>query len=355
MIIAVDDYGNVRLDSKKAREKMNKAGLLVRNRFDAYDTLETREDLEMLYETLTSVKDQHGKSAVFTPYSLSCNLDFERMRQDDYIKYSYEPLTQTFEKLSIFQGKEYEGTWQLWQEGMSKGIFQPQFHGREHLNVKVLNEKLEYKDPEVLIALKNRSYTSITSTGYPTIGYTNAFAFYNKDEIQDFPNILTSGIKCFQEVFGFKPNSFTPPAQQFPKELESSLLDLGIENLDKPFYRSRHLGEGKFKKEFNFLGVNKATGLTDIVRNVVFEPCENRGFDWINYTFQQIEAAFNMGKAAIISSHRVNFCGHIDPKNREKGILALKELLKKVERKWPEIEFLNMESFGNLISGKNKD
>ena len=48
IVISVDDYGNVRLDSKKARERMNEAGLKVRSRFDAFDTLETREDLEML-------------------------------------------------------------------------------------------------------------------------------------------------------------------------------------------------------------------------------------------------------------------------------------------------------------------
>ena len=69
VVISVDDYGNVRLDSKKSRKNMDKAGLKVNSRFDAFDTLETKEDLEILYEVLSSVKDRNNKSAVFTAYS----------------------------------------------------------------------------------------------------------------------------------------------------------------------------------------------------------------------------------------------------------------------------------------------
>jgi len=52
LVFSVDDYGNVRLDSGKAREDLDRAGLKALSRFDAYDTLETREDLEMLFGVL---------------------------------------------------------------------------------------------------------------------------------------------------------------------------------------------------------------------------------------------------------------------------------------------------------------
>ena len=79
VVFSVDDYGNVRLDSLKAREKMKKAGLKLIGRFDLYDSLENKQDLELLYEVLGSVKDKNGNHAVFTPFSLPCNIDFERM------------------------------------------------------------------------------------------------------------------------------------------------------------------------------------------------------------------------------------------------------------------------------------
>src|SRR5699024_5940038 len=175
IVFSVDDYGNVRLDSKAARKELNKAGIPVISRFDAFDTLETKEDLEALYEVLTSAKDKNGNNAVFTPFALPCNINFEKMRETGYKKYYYELLPMTFEKLSIQQPSAYKGAWALLQEGIGKGLMVPLFHGREHLNLKALEEKLAVKDKEVLAALENRSYTSISSNGYKTISPMAAF------------------------------------------------------------------------------------------------------------------------------------------------------------------------------------
>jgi hypothetical protein len=72
--------------------------------------------------------------------------------------------------------------------------------------------------------------------------------------------------------------------------------------------------------------------------------------DWVSFTMKQIEAAFFWGKPAIISSHRVNFCGHIDPKNREKGITYLKNLLKQIQKKWPDVEFVGVDEIAVMYA-----
>ena len=118
VVISVDDYGNVRLDSSHARNEMDKAGLKALSRFDAYDTLETREDLEMLFETLSSVKDKNDNHAVFTPFALPCNIDFEEMEATNFEKYQYELLPETYKKLSAKDAIAYEGTWRIWEEGL---------------------------------------------------------------------------------------------------------------------------------------------------------------------------------------------------------------------------------------------
>jgi hypothetical protein len=64
---------------------------------------------------------------------------------------------------------------------------------------------------------------------------------------------------------------------------------------------------------------------------------------------QQIEAAFRWNRPAIISSHRVNFCGHIDPANRAKGLGDLRVLLKKIVEKWPDVEFMSAGELSDLI------
>ena len=41
LVFSVDDYGNVRLDSKIARDNLTKAGLQNKSYFDQYDSLES--------------------------------------------------------------------------------------------------------------------------------------------------------------------------------------------------------------------------------------------------------------------------------------------------------------------------
>jgi hypothetical protein len=118
VVISVDDYGNVRLDSKKAREAMDQAGIKAQNRFDRLDTLETRDDLDMLYDTLRSVKDKNGRHSVFTPFALPCNINFEKMEEEGFKEYHYELLPETYHKLSTQQPEEYKGAWDLWREGI---------------------------------------------------------------------------------------------------------------------------------------------------------------------------------------------------------------------------------------------
>jgi hypothetical protein len=293
------------------------------------------------------VQDKNGRNAVFTPFTVPCNINFERMAEEDFEQYWYEILPDTFAKLAKRDPKAYRGTWNLWQEGIDKGLMMPQFHGREHFNLKVFRQKLAQRDSEVLTALKNRSYTSISDSGVPHVGYTAAFAFEKKEDIKEFPSILQSGTDAFEDIFGFRSKCFTPPAQQFPASLEKTLTEYGIRHYDQPFTRRRHQGNGKYKREFNILKRDTHLGLNILVRNVVFEPTYDKNA--LKKALQQIKAAFFWNKPAIISSHRVNFCGHIDPANREKGLRALGQLLNEIVSRWPQVEFITADELGRII------
>ena len=331
---------------------MDKEGLKAHTIFDALDTLETREDLEMLFEALSSVKDKNGNHAVFTPFALPCNIDFEKMEENDYQQYSYELLPETYKKMETYDPKAYGKTWALWKEGIDKGLLKPQFHGREHLNLKVFEEKLAKRDKQLLVALKNRSYTSITDTGYSSIGYTAAFEFSKLEENNRFKEIITDGLNQFEKVYGYRSRHFNPPGGREHTNIHKYLKDSGIEYLDTPLVKVEHQGDGKYKKVLNYTGKKNHLGMTYQVRNVVFEPSQSRGFDWVDYSFKQVETAFFWKRPAIISSHRVNFCGHIDPKNREVGLTALRELLHRIVKRWPEVEFISADELGKIITNK---
>lgn len=345
---AVDDYGNIRLHSERARAKLTESGVPLVSRFDLFDSLDTKGDFEELFNVLGSVKDSNNNHAIFTTYALPCNVNFEEtIEKGEYVP---EKLNVTYEKLSS-QMTEYYGAFDLLRHGINMNFLRPQFHGREHLNVNLFNKLLLEANPQLLTNIKNLSLAKLpTHDDLPNLNFNQAFAFWREKDIDLHKVIIKDGLQLFEEVYGYRSMTFTPPAQKLHHDLFEYVYDLGLEGVDKERTTKRHLGEGKFKREWNHLGQQKRDQPITIVRNCVFEPTLP-GLNWVEYTLKQIEAAFFWKKPAIISSHRVNFCGNIDVENREMGLKALKQLLQKIEKKWPEVEFISID---NLIKKMQK-
>jgi hypothetical protein len=226
----------------------------------------------------------------------------------------------------------------------------PQFHGREHFNFYALKEKLIKRDERLLHSLRNRSFANFGYTSRDTISWTASYSFYDPEKDTDhfFENI-TSGLDDFKLVYGYPASIFTPPAQQFPSFIEQQLKGMGLKGIDKQFHKKRHIGYGKYKREFSSTGVSKSTGLINLVRNVVFEPSLGE-VDHVSHALRQIQDAFFWNSPVIISSHRVNFCGHIDELNRKNGLSSLHELISKILMKWPDVEFLSAPELADLIN-----
>lgn len=348
IVFSVDDYGNARIASKSASEKLIQAGIEPQSHFDRFDSMECREDLEALYDVLSSVKDKNGRHAVFTPYVLPCNINFEAMAKAGNKEYIFELLPETFEKLATKDPAAYNGAWTLWQEGIEKGLMRPQFHGREHFNLHIFNDLLDKRNKNLLTALDNHSYVSLPEHKNYRQGWTSAYDFVSVEEVEPMTTIIQDGIKKFKEVYGYKPKSFTPPARNFPSTLEPKLESFGLEYFDIPVYHNRMLVNGKYRKELHKLGDRKPMPV--IVRNIPFEPTTNDlTSEWINFTLKQIEIAFFWGKPAHISSHRVNYSGYVDEKNRKLGLSLLKGLLSQIVKKWPDVEFVSVDQLGDII------
>lgn len=352
IVFSIDDYGNVRLDSKEALDRMGRRGLKIYNRFDANDALESKEDLEALFKVLTSVQDRNGRHAVFTPFAVPCNINFEKIEETGFTEYFYELLPETYSKLSDLQPDDYVGAWELWKEGLNSGLLVPQFHGREHLNIKVFKERLKNKNYELITALKNRSYSCISSGEYKTIKNSAAFEFWDFEETNQLKGVIADGLNAFEKVFEYRATHFNAPGGWEHPVLHKTLKENGIKYIDTPMIKHEHHGKGKYKRVFNYTGKQNELGQILMVRNVVFEPTNDRGPDWVSYTMKQIEAAFRWNRPAIISSHRVNFCGHINEENRKKGLGALQELLNKIVARWPDVEFMAANELGDLIKSK---
>ena len=336
VVISFDDYGTIRTASLKARENMKKKGLKMLSYFDEYDALENEEDMHALFDVLTSVKDKNGSHAILTAFALAANIDFEKVLKKGNTKYHYELLPDTYTKL-----KGYENVLNLIKEGIDNKIFLPVFHGREHLNISIFEKLLSIKDKTIMLNLENRSYAAIDDSSFSTMNFPAAFDFYKLEENEKFKNIIHDGLNAFEKVYGFRSNHFNPPGADENRIIHKYLKDNGVEFLDQSLIKKEHLGLGKYKKVINYTGKINKLGQVIQVRNVVFEPCVRKDINWIPYSLSLIKTAFKWKKPAIISSHRVNFSGQIDPKNREEGLKQLKQLLHKIVEQWPDVEFMS--------------
>ena len=347
--IAVDDYANVRVASRSARERLIQSGLDLSSQMDRYDTLETRQDLEALFEILDSVRDARGNPAVFTAYALSANPDFGTIRQDGQ-RYFPEPVTATFERLAAEQPESYEGAWSLWQEGVARGLIRPQCHGREHLNVALFEHKLHSGAPDLSANLKHDSLAGISGDPVmPGVGFSHAFGVHERTELGRHREILADTFSRFEQVWGFPSTTFTPPAQKLHPELHEEVAQFGVASIDKPMRCRRPLGNGTARREVNHSGRQRGQNHVTVVRNVVFEPGKDMGFDPVDHALEQIAAAFRWRRPAIISSHRVNFCGHIDEENRKRSLSALQQLLRRLTARWPEAEFVSIDRLIDIL------
>ncbi|TXK65571.1 hypothetical protein [Alkalisalibacterium limincola] len=177
----------------------------------------------------------------------------------------------------------------------------------------------------------------------PGVGFTEAFAFHDVGELDSHARIIRDGLDVFARNWGFRSETFTPPAQTLHPSLFDVAGSAGVLAIDKPFRCTRPMGNGTSRREFNCSGRQSGQGHVTVVRNVVFEPASERGYEPVAHAVQQVSAAFRWRRPAIISSHRVNFCGHLSESHRKNSLSALRALLSDIVQRWPDAEFVSVD------------
>jgi len=337
VVIECDDWGSIRMPSRQVYEKLLGAGIPVdNNRFTRNDTLADKEDLENLFEVLCSVKDLNRNPAVMTPFSNVANPDFDKIRQSDFKEYHYEPFTKTLQRYN-----RHPDTFKLWQEGIEKGLFVPEPHGREHLAVQLWMQKLQEGDKKVRIAF-DLEYTSVDVEEIPAVAQQFRPEFYyNADSQKKFlEHSIKDGIDLFVQIFGYKPIAFVPGNGVFHPDLEIPLSETCVQFLHTGYWEPIYNINGSISHSMHHFGQKSKSGLRYYMRNCNFEPAAEF-YNGLRLTMKQIEAAFRWNKPAIIGTHRVNFVGGINKANGEIGLNELKILLNSIVRRWPDVEFMS--------------
>lgn len=347
LVIESDDWGSIRMANADSNERLKEAGVKIdTNYFLKYDTLESKEDLELLFQTLISFRDSKGENLKISPISLVANPNFKKIKDSGFKEYSYFNLAQTYQH--VHKDARIIETWK--KEGIDKGIFVPQFHGREHLNPLKWFEVLQKNINSEMIAFEDGVLLGEKHNFLPgSKGYMAAFEWHSPKQKQFVLDMIVDGTRLFEETFGFKSVSFASSQAIQNQESNLTLLECGVEfhQLGQYFEPQE---DNTLRMKNKFWGAKNEVGQTYWRRNARFEPSKG-GQNWVNSCFEEISTAFLWGKPAVISSHRVNYVGGMSGKKRIRNLELLSELVQKVQMKWPEVEFMNSIELSKLLKG----
>ena len=349
VVFESDDWGSIRIPNKEIKEKFIKAGVnLNANHFTKYDSLESNEDLESLYEVLLKHSDIHGNHPVYTALFIPANPDFDKIELNGFERYFCE---NSLETLKNYPNREKVN--ELWDFGLRQKIFFPQLHGREHLNVRYWIDNLKADFPVTLKSFYSK-FTGIPPdiSNENRSDYQAAFEPKSIEDLKYMKTVLPDAVRHFEQIFRFKPKYFVAPNGPFSIQLEEELFKLGISYLGTPKIFKDYIGKTKPKTRFRYQGQLNNNNQIFICRNARFEPSRKVKFDWVKSCIEDIKIAFTMKKPAIISTHRVNYIGSINRYNREKNLILLDNLLKEIQNRWPDVEFMNSVQLGKTIRDK---
>ena len=347
VVFESDDWGSIRMPDAAVFEQLSKKNSALHDDpMSRFDSLESNDDLLAMFEVLGGVKDSNGKCAVLTANTIVANPDFDKIAAGNYDQYYYERFTKTLERYP-----HREQVADLIANGITAGLYKPQFHGREHVNVSQWMKALKNGHPELLEAFQYRVFgISLSDKNTKRRNLMSALDFDDYSEAEEKKEIVRDGMNIFEEIFGFRSASFIATTYIWDAAIEKTLQEGGVKYLQGiPYQYVPNPGGDWYKRTFHFTGQKNGNGQFYLVRNAFFEPSLTPGKDVVGQCLKRIELAFTWRKPAIIGTHRLNFIGSIDEKNRTGNLKLFRELLKTITAKWPDVEFMSTDRLGDLI------
>lgn len=349
IVFESDDWGSIRMPSKEVFNRLLAKNIKfsIDDSFDKYDTLASDDDLELLMDVLYSIKDRNGNYAKMTLNSVVANPDFEKIKKSNYTEYHYEVFTETLKKYS-----NHSHSFELWKEGINSKVFKPQYHGREHLNALMWLNSLKENHLGVRTAFDENVFSMLIDKSEDERQHClSAYNYQKEDEINFIEKSFEEGLQIFENLFGFKPKSMIAPCYTWDNNIENIAFKNGIIYLQSYISQNYSLySQKKTNKDYilHYTGEINNNDQIYLVRNCQFEPSRDNNSNY-DVCLKNIENAFRCKKPAIIITHRLNFIGGLESKNRDESLKQLKKMLQIIVDKWPDVEFMFSDELGDLI------
>lgn len=333
IIFESDDWGSIRMPSLEVLDILKSKGVsnIGNMSYNKVDTLASNDDLELLMDVLSSVKDKNGNPAKITLNCIVANPDFDKIRESGFSEYHYEPFTETLKRYP-----NHNRSFSLWKEGIKNKLFMPQFHGREHLNFQRWMRLLQSGNRDVRVCFDTYNYAMLNKD-------TEVFEAYDVRNEYEYDEILHSikdGLDLFESIFGFRSVSMIAPCYTWDDCIEDCAYEAGVSYIQGGFIQRYSIFQSKKEKDIkgHYLGEQNSNGQFYLTRNCFFEPSQNKNLN-ADDCLNRIDKLFKMGLPAIVSCHRLNFIGGLSEKNRDDNLKDFEYLLKTLVGKYPDVEF----------------
>lgn len=351
VVMESDDWGSIRIPSRIVYDDLLKSGDRVdQDPFTRYDALESEKDISELAEVLKKFKDCQGNNPVMTTNFAVANPDFDKIKENGFQSYYYEPFIRTYERYP-----EHKQAFSLIKDCVEQNIFCPQLHCREHLNVNRWMKDLRAGKSDVKQAFDHRMISIWKSFAKDNpYAYMDSFNYHTEKELSGLKDILFEGANLFNNIFGYPSQSFIASCYIWGREIEDAAAELGIDYIQGDRYQLIPQKGGRdadLRRKSHYIGEKNRNAQIYLMRNCTFEPSWDQRIDWVDRCLSQISTAFKWQKPATISTHRLNYIGYIDVKNREKNLKLLELLFTKITQIWPDMEYLSSAELGRMIRG----
>ena len=351
VVIESDDWGSIRMPSKKTCATLIKKGVKPDNdNHWLLDCLEDKNDLENLFSTISKFKDARGNAPIFTFNTVLGNPDFEKIKESNFETFYHEHFYDSYKRYHL------QNLQSTWEEGIQTSLIKPQFHAKEHINVSLWLNDLREGYKETREAFDHDFFGLVTNTSSShQKHYLCAYRAESPDELNYIKATTKEGLDMFEKTFGFRSKTFIACNYIWPEDLEPVLKKEGIVLLQgqRGRFQPNPFKKGKGRIIRNYTGQKNSLGQIYTIRNVKFEPFEDPNKDCVNQSLKEIETAFYWHKPAIISTHRINYVGGIDVNHRDRNLKELDLLLRSILKRWPDVLFLSSDQLVALIKNKN--
>lgn len=315
LVMESDDWGLERARDSNALEAIiSKYGAERISRWTK-DSLETVDDLVMIYDLFELHKDKFNSPPVLTANFVTHNLDY----QSKY-ELKFKPISQGYNYGDAELFNKYN-------EGIKKKYFIPQLHGFSHYNVALLKKDFD-----------SENFLEDFELGFPLAKSTikgNLSMYRGECFDPDFSVNFSRATEAFNKRFGYYSTTFIPPNYIYNRKQSRTLIKNKIELLQSGATVVTDKGKNLISPFFR-----KKSRIIRSCRNARLDTHQDYNY-LADHCINQINKAFEQKSPAVIDIHRVNFSGKFSPETREKTLTELDKVFTYLHKHHPQTKFLS--------------